>query len=377
MLAKGIGGDDLIHGVSPATIIDHQMAELLGNHVVEHIVGNLGMVLGLCEEGLDVIALVINLGEECLLVFAGIKVLNHTLLTVCALVGNVQRGSDNNLVKLLNFAVDSDEDLAIFALDFVNGAVENGGVLQMVVQLFPNILGAFFPGPEVDLDKVHAGLEVKVLQDVSGRDFIKIAITEGGKGSDPDLLNQGNAILLAEFFKRECQVLQVGVHTLDLLTARCYSIAVIAAFRNAAVTVDIITLVLGLQQLTELLELTLHLQHPGVLDNVADRSGKGLNHIAGGVFVIAVEFRAVVGDAAEFLHVMDGIVRGNTHNGAHLITASIVVRRPALAADTVEPFINGIVFIALFLQIHACAEAGRATADDCDANILIHVFPPK
>ena len=49
---------------------------------------------------------------------------------------------------------------------------------------------------------------------------------------------------------------------------------------------------------------------------------------------------------------------------------------PALAADAVEALENGVVGIALLLQIHARGQAGRAAADDADARVLVHSFPP-
>ena len=376
MLAQRIGGDDLVDLVSPAAIIDHQVAELLRNHVVKHIVGDLGVIFGLGEEGLHVIALVVDLGEEGLLVFTGVEVLDHALLTVGALVRNVERGGDDDLVKLLNLAVYGDENLAVFALDLVDAAVQHGGVLQVVVQLLPDVLGAVLPGPEVDLDEVHAGLIVQILQNVSGGNLVKVAVAEGSEGSDPDLLHQGNAVLLAEFLEGQGKVFQIRVHTLDLLAARRHGITVVAALGDAAVTVEVIALVLGLQQFAEGFELLLHLEQPGVLDDVSDSAGERLDHLAGTVLVVAVELRAVVGDAAELFHIVHCIVGRNTHDGAHLIAASVVMRRPALAADAVETLIDGVVLITLLFQVHTRAQAGRTAADDGDANVFVHSFPP-
>ena len=120
----------------------------------------------------------------------------------------------------------------------------------------------------------------------------------------------------------------------------------------------------------------MYLEQPGVLDDVADGAGERLDHLAGTVLVIAVELRAVVGDAAELFHIMYGVVGRNTHDGAHLIAASVVVRGPALAADTVEALIDGIVLITLLFQVHTRAQAGRTAADDGDANVFVHSFPP-
>ena len=376
VLAQRIGGDDLVDLISPAAVIDHQVTELLGLHVVKDIVGDLRVILGLGEEGLDVVALVVDLGEELLLVVAGVEVLDHALLTVGALVGNVERSGDDDLVELLDLAVDGDEDLAVVALDLLDVAVQTGGVLDMLVELLPDILGAFLPGPEVDLDEVHAGLIVKILQNIGSGDLVKVAVAEGGERSDPDLLNQRNAVHFAELLEREGQILQVGVHAFDLLTARSNGIAVVTTLGNAAVAVDVIALVLGLQQLAELLQLALHLEHPGILDDVAERAGKGLDHVALSVLVVTVELGAVVGDAAELFHVMNSIVGGNAHDSAHLIASAVVVGAPALAADAVIALEDHIVFVSLFLEIHAGGKTRRAAADDGDANVLVHVLPP-
>ena len=376
VLAQRIGGNDLVNLISPAAIIDHQVAELLGNHVVKHVVRDFGVVLRPGEEGLNVIALIVDLGEEGLFILAGIEVLDHALLAVITFIGNVERSGDDDLIKLLNLAVDRDEDLAILALDLVNGAVEQGGMLQVIIQLFPDVLGAFFPCPEIDLHEVHAGLIVQIFQNIGSGNFIKVTIAEGSEGSDPDLLNQGNLVLLAEFLERQSKILQVRVYALDLLAARRHGVAVVTTLGNTAVTVEVIALVLGFQQFTKGLELFFHLEQPGVPDDVADRAGKGFDHLTARILIVAVELRTVVGDTAELLDVVNGIVGWNTHDGAHLIAASVVVRRPALAADAIQTLKNGVVLIAFLLQVHTCAEAGGAAADDCDANVFVHVFPP-
>ena len=246
----------------------------------------------------------------------------------------------------------------------------------MVVQLLPDVLGAVLPGPEVDLDEVHAGLVVQVLQNIGGGDLVKVAVAEGGKGPDPDLLHQGNAVLFTEFLERQGQVFQVRVHALDLLAAGGHGIAVIAALGNAAVAVEVIALVLGLQQFAEGLELLLHLEQPRIADDVSDGAGKGLDHLAGAVLVVAVELRTVMGDAAELFHIVHRVVGRNTHDGAHLITASVVMRRPALSADTVKALIDGVILIALLFQVHTSAQTSGTAADDGDANVFVHCFPP-
>ena len=249
-------------------------------------------------------------------------------------------------------------------------------MLQVVVQLLPDVLGAFLPGPEVDLDEVHAGLEIQILQDVGRRDLVKIAVAERGEGPDPDLLHQGNAVELAEILERHRQVLQVRVLALYALAAGGHGIAVIAAFGHTPVPVEVIALVLGLQQLAEGGQLLLHLQQPGVADEIGKGLRKRLNDVAAAVLVIAVQLRAVVRDAAELFDILHRIVGGDAHDGAHFIPASVVMRAPALAAHAVQTLKNRVVFIALLLQIHTGAQTGRAAADNGDANVFVHSFPP-
>ena len=376
VLAQGVGGDDLILGVLPAAVIDHQMAQLLGHHVVEDVVGDLGMILGLGLHGQNVVALVVDLGEQGLLVLPGVEVFHHADLTVSPLVGDVQGGGDDDLVVFLNLAVDGDIDLAVLALHLLDLGVQAGGVLQVLVQLLPDVLGAVLPGPEVDLDEVHGGLEVQILQNVGSGDLVKVAVAEGGVGPDPDVLGQLHAVLLAEFVEGQRQILQVLVLAGDGLTLGVLlREALVAALGNAPVTVDVIALVLGFQDLAQLLDLLLHLQQAGNLQQVL-LGLEGLDDLALGVLVVPVQLGTVVGDAAELFHIMDSIVGGHAHDGAHLIPAAIVVGRPALAAHPVKPLQDGVVGIALLLQVHACGKTGGAAADDADASVLIHAMIP-
>ncbi len=136
--------------------------------------------------------------------------------------------------------------------------------------------------------------------------------------------------------------------------------------------VQVVAFVLGLEELAELGELLLHLQQPGVADDVAEGTGKGFDHVAVAVLVVAVELRAIMGDAAELFHIMHGVVRGHAHDGAHLITAAVIIRRPALAAYTVQALQDRIVGIALLLQIHTGGKTGRAAADYAYTRVFVH-----
>ena len=230
-------------------------------------------------------------------------------------------------------------------------------------------------GPEIDLDEVHRGLEVEVLEHVARGDLVKVAVAEGGIRSDPDVLHQLDAVLLAELGEGQGQILEVLVLAGDGLAARRDGKALVAALGDAAVSVDVVALVLGLQQLAEELDLLLHLQQARDLQDVL-LGLEGLDDLALAVLVVAVELGAVVRDAAELLHVVHGIVGGNAHDGAHLVALAVVLGRPAFAADSRGSLENRVVGIPLLLEIHAGGEARGAAADDGDANVLVHFFPP-
>ncbi len=128
--------------------------------------------------GLDsqyVIALILDLAEELLLVLSGVKIVHHADKSVVPVLfhRNIQRRSHDDLVILFHFAVHGHIDLSVFSLDLIDPAVQAGRVLEFIVQGLPDELSAFLPGPEVDLDEVHAGLEVQILQNVRRGDLVK------------------------------------------------------------------------------------------------------------------------------------------------------------------------------------------------------------
>ena len=373
MLAERISRDDLILGISPATIVNHQMSETLRHHVVKYIVGNLRMILRLGLHGQNIVTLIINLGEEFLLIFAGIEVLDHALLSVCALVRNIQRSSHDDLVIFFHISVDGDKYFSISSLDFFNRAVQTGGMFQMVIQLFPDVLCSVLPGPQIDLDKVHAGLEIQILQNVSGRNLVEIAVAERGERPDPDILDKFNTVLFAELIERKRQIFQVRVLSADRLTlCALLGETVITAFRNSAVSVDVISFVFGFQQLAELFHLVLHSQKTRDLKKILLRLER-LDDFALTVLVVSVQFGTVVCDAAEFFRVMHRVIAGNAHDGAHLIAASVICRGPALTAYAVEPLQNRIVFIAFLLQVHTCRQSGGTASNNADAGVFVHL----
>ena len=136
-------------------------------------------------------------------------------------------------------------------------------------------------------------------------------------------------------------------------------------------TVQIIALVLRLQKLAELFHLLLHLEQARDLEDVLFRF-KGFDDVAALVLIVAVQLRAVVGNAAELLDIVHGVVGRNAHDRTHLIPLSVVMRAPALAADAVKPLQNGVVLIPLLLEVHARGKPGRTAADDADARVFIH-----
>ena len=333
------------------------------------------MILRFCLYCQHVITLIVDLGEQLLLVLARVKIVHHANKSVASVLlhRHIQRRRDDHLVILFHFAVHSDVDFAVLPLDLRDLAVQAGRVLQMLVQGLPNELRALLPRPEINLDKVHASLEIEVLEHVGRRDLVKIAIAKGRERSDPDVLHQLDAVDLAELLERQRKVLQVGVYTADRLSfGTCCGEALITAFRHAPVAVDVVAFVFGLQKLAEFLELALHLEEARYFGDVL-LGLEGLDDLAHAVLVIAVQLRAVMRDPAEFLHVVHGVVRRDAHDGAHLIAAAVVVRRPALAADTVILLKDRVILVAFLFQVHAGRQACGASADDTDFRVLVHI----
>ncbi len=72
-------------------------------------------------------------------------------------------------------------------------------------------------------------------------------------------------------------------------------------------TVYVISLVLGLEELSELLELLLHLEKSWDLEDVLLRFER-LDDFAVLVLVVTIELRTVVSDAAELFYIMYSVV---------------------------------------------------------------------
>ena len=136
-------------------------------------------------------------------------------------------------------------------------------------------------------------------------------------------------------------------------------------------SVDVIAFVLGLEDLAELLDLLFHLQKTGNLENVL-LGLERLYDLSVPVLVVAVEFRTVVSDPAEVLDILNGVVGGNAHDGAHLVASAVVMRRPAFSAYSVGSLKNGVILITLLFEIHACRKTGRAAAYYADACFFVH-----
>ena len=76
--------------------------------------------------------------------------------------------------------------------------------------------------------------------------------------------------------------------------------------------------------------------------------------------------------AAELLDVVDGVVRGNAHDGAHLVAAPLVIGRMALAAHPAVALEDDVVLEPGLLEVHAGRKTCRAAADDRDAFVLVN-----
>jgi hypothetical protein len=109
------------------------------------------------------------------------------------------------------------------------------------------------------------------------------------------------------------------------MAVRIRAVAFIAALGDAAVAVDVIALVLGLQQFAELLDLVLHLHQARKLQQIL-LGIERLNDIALGVLVFPAQRRSVMGDAAELFDIVDRVVGFDAHDGAHLIALAVVHR---------------------------------------------------
>ena len=159
------------------------------------------MILGLCEDSLDGIALIIDLGEVFLLVVSRVGIVDKAVRGSKVAVSAVERSGNYELVVFLGIAVYRDVYLAVDTLDVGNLAVESCMVLEVIVELLPDVLCAVFPGPQIDFYEVHAGLEVEVLENVGSRDLIEVAVAEGGVRSDPDVLCKLDTVFGAEIFE--------------------------------------------------------------------------------------------------------------------------------------------------------------------------------
>ena len=178
----------------------------------------------------------------------------------------------------------------------------------MCLDAFPNGLCAVFPCPEIDFDEVHAGLEIKIFENVCCRDFIEVAITEGCEWSDPNFLCKLDSIEFAELAEWQAEVFQVLVDAADWFTL-CVSLRAtfISALCNTAVTVDIIADVLCFKDFTKLLDLFFHLEKLWDLEWVLLWI-EWINDFALAVFVVSVELWAVVIGVSEDFCIVNSIV---------------------------------------------------------------------
>ena len=87
--------------------------------------------------------------------------------------------------------------------------------------------------------------------------------------------------------------------------------------------------------------------------------------------------------AAELLHFGDGVVGDGAHDRAGFeglflffaVMLHLELRRPALATDFVELFVDDVVRVAFLFEVHRAGKARRAGADDTNPIFVVwHMF---
>ena len=77
----------------------------------------------------------------------------------------------------------------------------------------------------------------------------------------------------------------------------------------------------------------------------------------------------------KLFYLMDRMVGDGTHDGAGLVGAFLIadlqLRGIALAADLIQFFIDLIVLVSLFLEIHSSGNTSRTAADNTDPILQI------
>ncbi len=363
VVAENVSCEDLVGFIFPSVIEYHEVTDSLGNHVVEEITGHIGIIRAfLASDCGYVVTLVIDLCKEFFLLLGCVEVVGQIL----------KRCGDDDLVVLFHILADIDLNFAVFTSYFRDVDVETCRMLKFCIDCLVNALRTVFPRPQIFVDKVHCGCEVKVFNDVCSRDFIKETITECGIRSDPDLLCKFNLVEFAEICKVHREFFEVGVFA-DNVFARYGIVTVVLALCNSLVTGVLISLILGCKKCTEFFDLGFDFQKV----RNEERVFLGIERIVFFTVFSAIctfEFRTVVIYAAEQFEFVNSIVRRATHNCAHFKSLSIVIRRVAFAADMIFSFENSVIGVTILLKMYCCAKSGRTCADDTNLFVLCHNY---
>ena len=243
VVAQGEGDERLVgDSVGPAMIEHHKMSAGLVCHVLEEIVGDVRRVALFGTDSHGEILLMDYLGEQLFLFRAGIAVAEEQL----------ERGADDKLVELFGLAVYGDIDLVVFTLDVGDFGVEQSGMLQVAVDALPDALGAVVPSPQFAGGKeLLDGEGIKILENISRRDLVEVAVAEGSERTLPDELCVLAVVELEELGEGHRKILQVRVLALDVSKLHLGRRAgtLITTLGHTSVTVDIVALVLRLEEL--------------------------------------------------------------------------------------------------------------------------------
>ena len=219
----------------------HKMSAGLVCHVLEEIVGDVRRVALFGTDSHGEILLMDYLGEQLFLFRAGIAVAEEQL----------ERGADDKLVELFGLAVYGDIDLVVFTLDVGDFGVEQSGMLQVAVDALPDALGAVVPSPQFAGGKeLLDGEGIKILENISRRDLVEVAVAEGSERTLPDELCVLAVVELEELGEGHRKILQVRVLALDVSKLHLGRRAgtLITTLGHTSVTVDIVALVLRLEE---------------------------------------------------------------------------------------------------------------------------------
>ena len=150
---------------------------------------------------------------------------------------------------------------------------------------------------------------------------------------------------------------------------------IIAPLRHAAMPIDVIADIFGLQQFR-------HFSQGQQLFNQRQLAGFGRGTI--GIHKTASHGRTIfMRRTAKFLTLTNRKIRITAHDRAHLngtifpLSRLIFNRhqgRTAFAAHALAFFVNDIIRVAIFLQIHRCRGPCRATANDTNPLILVWFY---